>query len=150
VPSDNLIVAILEARRALKTHTDVDLARFLGISRRTVQRHGHSGGVPTGPDMQKFVRALHPVDPASARHLATAFRVDIRDLETKAAPKANEDHVLRLVLAAADATNMVPRDVRPALAVIFGAALELGVDLNELAGLLAPAKKPASKRDTSP
>jgi hypothetical protein len=45
--------------------------------------------------------------------------------------------VALMILAACDALDLPPRQVRPVLTAIFKRAIALGVDLDQLAGLLA-------------
>jgi hypothetical protein len=140
MPEKSIERLLREARSTLDVHTDVSFARFLGVSRRTVQRHASQDGFPDGGSRAKFVRALFPLDPVNARVIAGAFRVDLSDLEPEQAatpvPTVGREHMAMLTLAVSDALSMLPRDVRPLLATVFGEALALGVDLNELASLM--------------
>jgi len=143
-----------EARKTLDVYTDGALATFLGISRRTVQRHSYNGGIPPG-DLPKLVRALHARDPALAQTIARSLKIDLSDLAAAAKPAASttrptNEHVALMVLAACDALNMVPRDVRPALAAIFGQARSLGVDLDQLAKLLSEGEPAKGKKPPKP
>jgi hypothetical protein len=147
---------IYQARMALGLWQQVDFARFLGVSARTVARHASSAGIPLGNGHEKLVRALHPNHPELAAKLAASCRLDLGALglrptapeknpQPAAAVPATHAHATLVVCAAADALNMVPRDVRPVLATIFGHARSLGVDLEGLAKLLEEgAAKPQS------
>ena len=163
MPEKTMNELIREARGTLGLYVDSQLARFLGVSVRTIQRHAHRAGMPMGDAHAKLVRALYPRDPALALTIAGAHRIDLSDLVAAAKPatstaapaklEARREHVALMVLAACDALNMLPRDVRPALAAIFGQARALGVDLDQLAKLLSegePAKgKPGKDQKPS-
>src|SRR5271168_427865 len=70
---------IMDARRTLGAWTNVDFARFLGVSTRTVQRHPPTG-IPMGNYGEKIIRAVHPKDPALAQEIAQAYRMDLAEL----------------------------------------------------------------------
>lgn len=153
---------VREARATLGLYVDGELARFLGVSRRTVQRHTHSAGIPMGNGHEKLVRALYPRDPALALAIARSHKIDLSDLIAAAKPaappavpaapaapskpEARREHAAHVILAACDALNMLPRDVRPALAAIFGQARGLGVDLDQLAKLLSEGEPAKGKK----
>jgi hypothetical protein len=145
---------VMEARRTLGLWTQPAFARFLGVSTRTVQRHPGSAGVPMGAHHEKIVRALHPVNPQLAKQLAIASRLDLVVMGLEPAtvtkpvlPSATREHATLVVCAAADALNMVPRDVRPVLANIFSNARALGVDMDSLAKLLSEGESAKGKRE---
>jgi len=151
VAQKNMVMLINDARDALNLHTNVDLAKFLGVSRRSVQRYSHTGGLPSGIHVAKLVRALYPVNQQLATTIGNAYRIDLTDLEprpwltaaglsapvTPAVPAATREHVTEVILVACDALNLPPREVRPALAAIFTQVRSLGVDLDQLTRLLA-------------
>jgi len=147
----SLLMLINDARDALNLHTNVDLAKFLGVSRRSVQRHNRTGGLPSGIEVEKLVRALYPLNQQLAKTIGSAYRVDLTDLEPRprpaaaappaptapAVPAAGREHVAMVIVVACDALNLPPREVRPALAAIFTQVRSLGVDLDQLTRLLA-------------
>ena len=138
---------IREARNTLGLFLDGDLAKFLGVSRRTIQRHAKHAGIPAGDGHARIARALYPKNPALALTIAKAVDIDLSDLVTAAAappprPEPGALHVASVVLAACEALDRMPREVRPALAAIFRHARTLGVDMDKLAKLLAEPGKP--------
>jgi hypothetical protein len=155
------IQTIFDARDALGVHTNTALAKFLGVSRRTITRYPERGGLPSMAHNHKLIRALHPKNPQLARELAEVSLTTLSALGLEpsgpgagaAAPKlpaATREHATMIVCAAADALSMVPRDVRPVLATVFSEARRLNVDLEGLAKLLSegaevPAKGKAAK-----
>jgi hypothetical protein len=131
-----------EARKELGLYLDGDLANFLGVSRRTVQRHANTAGIPIGDGHTQLVRALYPQNPDLALKIARPLKIDLSDLiaaaqATPPARSAGGEHAALILLAACDALDKPPREVRPVLAAIFRKARELGVDLDQLAKLLA-------------
>jgi hypothetical protein len=147
---DDLMSLIHEARRVAGVHTDVDLARLLGISRRTVLRHHHQGGISSDDGYNKLIAAVHARDPDLARRLARALRKDLAELglgtpvTPSAKPPANADHLAAVLVTASDAFGMVPREARPALQETLEKIRDLGVDLDQLIALLA--EPPKSKK----
>jgi hypothetical protein len=158
---ESLITLIHRARSQLNVHTNASLARFLGISRRTVQRHTSIGGIPDSIRQDILLKALHPKDPTLAKTLARVWQRDLAALgivQTPAAPIAGPapapgpsrpapslEHAEAVILAASDALGMLPRDVRPALAKIFKRVRSLGVDLDRLTALLAESAAQAKQ-----
>jgi hypothetical protein len=143
------VALIREARAVLDLHIDGALARFLGVSRRTVQRHAKSGGLPIGDGHIMLIRALHPRNPDLALALAQSLNVELNEVVAPGTPNVSAAQVAELVLAACDALNMPPRLVRPALASIFRHASTLGIGLEELAQLMAEDAKVGLTRRVS-
>ena len=152
----------LEACRRLSLNNRA-LADFLGCSVRTVVRHNSSGGFSGLANAVKIIRALHPTDPEFASELAASYgqtlvalglEPDPRILPPPVAPvepshpaplTARSEHADAVVCAAADALNLPPSAVRPAVAAAFARAHELGVGLDTLAPLLA-VTRPKARR----
>jgi hypothetical protein len=152
MPEKSLLELLDSARKTLNIYTDGRYAQFLGVSRRTIQRHRSSDSVPSHGGAARLVRALFPADPATARLLAQAHQVDIRDLEPKPpspvaarVPTVGPGHVAMLIMGVAEDLEKQVRETRGLLSTIFERALALGVDLNELAPLLIVKKEPEQK-----
>jgi hypothetical protein len=138
------VALIREARAVLDLHIDGALAHFLGVSRRTIQRHAKTGGIPAGDGHIMLIRALHPRDPDLALALAQSFNLELTEV-VPGLSKVTSTQLAELVLTACDAMDMPPRLVRPALATIFRHASTLGLHLEQLAQLMAEtAPEPAS------
>jgi hypothetical protein len=137
MPANTTVALIREARAFLDLHVDGALASFLGVSRRTVQRHVKTGGIPSGHGHTMLIRALHPRNPDLALALARSLNIELSEVIVPGTPKLTSGQVALMVLAACDALNMPPRIVRPALAKIFRHANTLGISLEQPAQLLA-------------
>jgi len=152
---DSPLGVIYEARRTLGLWQNVDLARFLGVSTRTVRRHAGSAGIPLGNHHAKLARALYPVNPELAAKFARACRLDLVELgiapkpsqPPPARPAATREHALLALCNAADALNLTPRAARPLLANILAHAHALGVELGGLAKLVAEAPNARPRRE---
>ena len=125
------------------------LGQLCGLGLRTVQRHH---GLPGPMYAAPLIRSLHAVNPAMARELATASFTSLELLGIEApaaaatpAPSTAEPgeggtlrlHAESVLLAAADAMQLPPGAVRPAVAAALGRAAELGADPKALAGQLS-------------
>jgi hypothetical protein len=158
--SDPTAFLVREARIAMGLHSDQAFADFLGVSRRTVQRHAHTSGVPQGDGHSRLLRALHPLNPQLAQQLALALGKNLVQMGLEAPapprgapqplkptrPEARREHAALVVVAAADALGMPPREARPVLAAIFSEARATGVDMDQLAKLLAEGEPAKSKK----
>jgi post-segregation antitoxin (ccd killing protein) len=140
--ADSIASLVSQARQTLGLRQQKDLARFIGCSTRTIQRHADTSGVFYHHHHTKLVAALLAVDPALAAKYARATRVNLSTLTAAASspavrrPPARED-ALTLISEAADALNLPPRSVKPVLSGLFAKAKALGVDLNGLVELFA-------------
>ncbi len=135
-------------------YTQKDVARLLGVSARTVQRHPRLWGFQGPDDLAKLVRALWPRNAALARQLAEQVGLDLAamGLAPKPAPpppapvaapaspkpaEAKPEHAAAVLCAAADAMNVAPREAKPLITAIFKAVAAMDVDHHGLAKLLA-------------
>ncbi len=149
--SDTKVQLIHEACRLLQLNQR-GLAKLVGCSVRTVQRHSWQGGLAYASDHEKLIRAVHPRSPDLAARLARVTGINLgalglpspQDLRPIA---ARREHADAIVAAAADVLDVSPKSVRPAIAAAFALARELNVALDTLAPLLAAAKPaPPAKR----
>jgi len=149
---------IRQARKELDLWLDTQLADFLGTTTRTIRRHPEAMGMVTVDGHARIIRALHPKNPVLAEQIAKSIGTSCAAMGLHAPPgvtaqppaatgkpPATQDHATLVVCAAADALNLVPRAVRPALATIFAQARSMGVDLDSLAKLLADGEPKAKK-----
>ena len=131
-----------------------ELAKLLGTSLRTVQRYAVQGGLSLPDHLKQVIVALHPKNPTLAAKVAQQAGIDLATLGIHAAPgpqAARREHADSVLCAAADALQVMPAAARPGLAAAFARALELNVDLQGLAHLIAAdvapqaAKAPAAR-----
>jgi hypothetical protein len=123
------------ARQALGT-TQQKLGEQLGVSRRTAQRWG-AHGMPSYhlPDLARLV---HPRDPGLAREIAAAAGMTLEVAGLAQPPPAPppppppppDGIVDAVVCAAAEAMEMMPKEVRPGLLAAFGRAKEIGLTVD--------------------
>jgi transcriptional regulator with XRE-family HTH domain len=122
------------ARAALHLNQN-ELANKLGVSRRTGQRWtAHNG--PTGTDLHNLARLVHPADAALAAEIAAAGGTTLEALGVfpppaqvpAGLPEGQPDRVVdAVVCAAAEAMQVMPQSVRPAVLAAFTCARELGL-----------------------
>jgi len=139
--------SLYETCRTLFGTTQEGLGKMLGVSRRTAQRWA-STGIP-GYYLMDVARLVHPRDPALAREIVTALGTTLEaqglafpapappplSLSAPPAPDPPGGIVDAIVCAAAEAMEMMPKEVRPGLHAAFARAKEIGltVDLVERA-----------------
>jgi transcriptional regulator with XRE-family HTH domain len=127
------------ARRALGVGSQGDFGELMGVSRRTGQRWETGRATPVKRQIEQMARLVHPAD---------------RGLEKPPAPPPPppppappappvEDIVDSIVCAAADAMNVLPRDVRPALLAAFTRTRRLGLGVEVVERALAATKPPS-------
>jgi len=149
-------VLLDETRRALQVSQN-GLAVMMGVSRRTGQRWNQGRG-PIGTDIQKMARLVYPVDAALAAEIAAAGGTSLEALgilpprappspPIAPAPPARATPPARIVdavvCAAAEAMQVMPQNVRPALLAAFACAKELGLTVQDVEGVLrAKAARP--------
>ena len=143
---------LIEASRALGV-TQEELGRRIGVSRRSIVRWtADSGGYPSyyGPHL---ARAVFPRDPALAARIAGREKETLESLGLVSPappppPPEPPAHMADLVVcAAADALDVSPRAVRPALYAAFRRAREAGLTLEQVEKMLAPPEAtPAPKK----
>jgi hypothetical protein len=170
------------ARVAVGNVTQAELGEKLGVSKRTAQRYSDKGVPPHY--LKELARLVHPFDVALAAEIAGSMGHTLESLGVVAPPAPAPPPVVvveapppppppppplpppppppdgivdAVVCAAAEAMEMMPRDVRPGLLAAFKRAREIGVtvDMVErvlLASIPAPqvtvAVAPAGKRKT--
>jgi hypothetical protein len=122
---------VRKARRETGAWTDLDLAKLIGSSRRTVQRHSWEGGLSSEAHYQILIQAVHPKNPALAAQLAAARGTSLEALGIAVpAPPSDptrREHADSVVCAAADVLQLPPSAIRPAIAAAFARAGELEV-----------------------
>jgi len=132
-------IALFELSRQALGTTQEALGKMLGVSRRTAQRWTLSG-IP-GYRLPDLARLVHPHDPALAGEIAAAAGTTLAAAETTPAapervvasppPADPPDGVVdAVVCAAAEAMEMMPRDVRPGLHAAFARASEIGLTVD--------------------
>ncbi|MHB1845965.1 MAG: hypothetical protein ACYCWW_14160 [Deltaproteobacteria bacterium] len=157
----NLAGLVLQATKVLGMNQR-DLATFLGVSVRTVQRHAYAGGIGYPSEYEKLLRALYPKDPALAGQIAHAIGRDLTAMGISPPPQpapapqpaplpprpaVRPEHVDAVLCAAADAIGVLPRDARPMVAAIFARVRDLGpLDVDALVARLADGPSATSKK----
>jgi hypothetical protein len=154
------------------------LGELLGSSHHTGQRWETAGSVPMPSQLHDLARRVFPRDPKLAAELAIAGKSSLEALGIVApapppappppappppAPKplpAIEDVVDAVVCAAAEAIDVLPKTIRPALKAAFARARRLGLTVEEVEKALggkgdkasdsAAAAAPARSRSSSP
>jgi DNA-binding XRE family transcriptional regulator len=143
---------LLEARHTLVWHQG-DLANLWRVSRRTVQRWDAGRGSPDPAQVVALARVVYPKNAELASRLARAVGTSLEALGLVVAPAAsppkpappppppfvplNAHMVDSITCAAADAMNMVPGAVRPALRAAFERARDLRLSAADVATALA-------------
>lgn len=143
------------ARRALQVSQN-GLAEKMGVSRRTGQRW-NAGRGPSGMDLQDMARLVYPVDATLAGEIAAASGTTLQALgllppPAPVAPAAPPpppagppDRVVdAVVCAAAEAMQVMPQSVRPAVLAAFACAKELGLTVEAVERVLRTRNQPLS------
>jgi transcriptional regulator with XRE-family HTH domain len=145
--------------------TQEQLGSRLGISRRTAQRRA-GGGTPSY-EVLPLIGLVYPHDPKLAAEMAASMGKTLEELgiglQTPAAadvaappslPSLPDGVVDAVVCAAAEAMELLPRDVRPGLLAALARAREIGVGAEQVERVLRdalapppPAPPPPSTRD---
>ena len=132
------------------------LADLVGSSLRTVERYNEKqGGLNDRSHNESLIHAIHPKNPELAFELAEACGTRLEALglvppkrtepappPTPPRPAARPEHADSVVCAAADALNISPAAVRPAVAAAFAKANALGMSVEDLLQLLQPSARP--------
>jgi hypothetical protein len=170
--ASNLVPLLIAARRILGV-SQGRLGELLGSSHHTGQRWETAGSVPMPSQLHDLARRVYPRDPKLAAELAIAGKSSLEALGVVApapppaapppAPKplpAIEDVVDAVVCAAAEAIDVLPKTIRPALKAAFARARRLGLTVEEVEKALggkgdkasdsAVAAAPARSRSSSP
>jgi hypothetical protein len=140
---------------------------LLGSSLRTAERWSTRRATPLPMDLERLARHVYAVDPALAAEIAAAAGATLESLglEVRAPepapptppspPPTPPAQLAELVVcAAAEALDVSPRVVRPALRTAFARARELGLDVETLEAALAPqvstSPAPRTKQASKP
>jgi hypothetical protein len=118
--AQDFLSLVWQARKHV-AYSNGEFAKLTGVSKRTVERHSHNGGISYTDQTHRLIAAVHPVDPQLASQLAEASGTTLAALGLKAAPSAS------------DARPEHADSVRPAVAAAFARALGLGVSFQGLA-----------------
>lgn len=148
---------LVEIRQALRC-TNEELAGHAGVSRRTVQRWWAHGALLPSMYASGLAEAVHPIDRDLAARVAAHAGTTLAALGLEAGqpqpsaspprparPQALPEQADSVVYAAADALDLAPKTVRPAVAAAFAQAQRLGLTLDALLPLLAPAAEGAKR-----
>jgi hypothetical protein len=140
---------LLDAHKVLGANSYSEFGTMAGTSKRTVQRWFSGQAAPAAHNYQALARLVHAKSPALAADLAAAGRTTLQalgivDAAPAAAPPAppppppSDLVVDSLVCAAAEAVELMPAAVRPALLAAFTRARLLGLTVEAVeAGLRA-------------
>lgn len=137
-----------EARRVLGVSQN-GLAQRMGVSRRTGQRWNAQGG-PQGTDVHKLALLVYPVDAGLAAEIAEAGGTTLAALgvlpPTLPEPSGPPDRVVdAVVCAAAEAMQVMPQSVRPAVLAAFACARELGLTVEGVERVLRSREKAGAR-----
>jgi hypothetical protein len=134
------------------------LGELMGCSSRTIIRYYAGGGTLLPPTYEKLARACHPHDRAFAAELASRAGKTLVEMGLErppappppppvpARPLPTPRHLVdSIVCVAAEATQMAPQAMRPALMAAFERVVALGMTAEEVLGAMAPAKATKSK-----
>lgn len=110
-------------------------AKLVATSLRTVSRWTNGSSFPSAADLTKLARLVHPRDPALAAQIASAAGGTVESLgiaPPAPPPRASPAQLVEQVLyAAAEAADLSPRAVRPALVAAFRRASQARLTLDE-------------------
>jgi DNA-binding XRE family transcriptional regulator len=156
--STSLVAMLIEARRLLGM-SQGELGELLGSSRRSGQRWDGGRSSPTPKQLHALSALVHPKDPELAAQIAMAGGSTLEQLgivppppppaplarpippprppppvsapapAPPPSPPPPEDVVDAVVCAAAEAIDVMPRTIRPALLAAFRRARRLGLDV---------------------
>jgi hypothetical protein len=136
-----------EACRALG-YLQRDLGAVLGVSTRTVQRWYAAGGFLGDAEWQALARAAHPGHPDLAARLAAQGRSSLEALGLVVHPPTSPARDLQhladgVVCVAAEAVDLSPRAIRPALVAALRRARQMGLTVEDLENALG---KPEARK----
>jgi transcriptional regulator with XRE-family HTH domain len=145
------------ARQALGV-TQLGLAEKLGASRRTGQRWDAGHSYPAHRQLVDLAKAVYKNDPELAAEIALSLGTSVVALglvpsaPPPVAPPPIESIVDSIVCAAAEAIDVLPRAVRPALVAAFARARELQLTVEVVEkGLQGKAlRRNSAKTDATP
>ncbi len=144
----NVAALVIEARRHLAV-SQGKLGTMLGSSARTGQRWERGGMPPAPQQLHQLAALVHPFDPELAARIATAGGSTLAELgialPPAPAPGAGMPNptlmVDSVVCAAADAMQLVPEAVRPALRAAFRRARLAGLSVEAVDAALHGVEK---------
>jgi hypothetical protein len=137
------------ARQATRT-TQEELGQKLGVSRRTAQRW--AGSEIPSYHLPDLARLVHPHDAALAREIAAAAGMTLEaagivppppPAPPPPAPPPPHGVVDAVVCAAAEAMDMMPKEVRPGLFAAFARAKEIGLTVDVIERALSASLRAA-------
>jgi hypothetical protein len=144
--TDPLSLLLVKARYALNIGSQGALGQLLGSSRRSGERWARGQARPLPSQLLELARRVQATDRALAATIAARAGGKLDEPSgPRALTMAVGDLVDVVVCAAADAMNLPPEAVRPALRAAFHKARIVGLTVEEVEGALAP-KKAASKQ----
>jgi hypothetical protein len=127
------------------------VAEAIGMSRRTMSRWARAGIAPLLPSQaEDLVRAVYPKDAALGERIAVAFGTSLgaagiappartlADAPSSPHPTPPPRQAEIVICAAAEALDVSPRAVRPAVLAAFRAAREVGLSVADVETALAP------------
>jgi len=123
-----------------------EIAQLLGVSRRSVSRWSKDGTFMTVEHGVTLAKLVHERDPSLAAELAALAGETLVTLGLEAPPAAPKTPVApavapaklvdAVVCAAAEAMDVSPRAIRPALLAALRSAREVGLTMESLEALL--------------
>ena len=121
-----------------------DLGSLLGASKRTGQRWAVGHAYPSAEELHVLARHVHKRDPQLADKIALASGTTLVALGLAAAPSPpsppfvpQPDRIIdSVVCAAAEAMDVMPRAIRPALLAAFTRAQEIGLSVDTVVKVL--------------
>jgi hypothetical protein len=142
----NETALLLSQARHLLQVSQGTLGEMLGSSRRTGQRwETKPSSVPLPTQLHKLARLVHPKDPMLAAKIAQAGESSLEalGLVLPTAARAVDPKYLvdTVVCSAADAMNVAPEAIRPALRAAFERARVTGLDVAEMTRLLGAKER---------
>jgi hypothetical protein len=135
---------LMESRRVLGVGSQGAFGELLGASRRTGQRWERGHAFPGSRDLERLARLVFAKDPALAARIAQAAGTTLERLElvhpapppaAAAPPPPPPDpvHIVdTVVCAAAEAVDMKPPQIRPALIAAFRRARLAGLSVEAI------------------
>jgi len=151
IPGPGSLALVVRASHTLR-FSQRELAKLLGVSRRTITRLFKSSAVPYSSYLHTLARAVHAEDPSLAAELAAEGGQTLEGLDIvrpappplPAPPKLPPVRLMvdSVVCAAADAMQTPPAGMREALRAAFARARGLGLTIEEIDDALSPAPAP--------
>jgi transcriptional regulator with XRE-family HTH domain len=151
---------LTEARQKLGM-SQAQFGPALGSSHRTATRWDAGQSLPAPTELRRLAKLLLPLDTALAAEAAAHMGDTLESLglvapkpppPPVAPPTPPQDLADIVVCAAAEASDVSPRAMRPLLHVAFRRAREVGLTVEQVERALAPleAKAPAPARSGAP